>query len=194
MDFLLPGIWHFVKGGGDLNKLHASKSGGFLEREHRGFTIFSSVTLIFRKCSTLNFKRCLVFVLPAQGRCDKGWVNYDKSCYWIAAYEQISWDNARSVCQKGANSTANGELVTINNMWVSSVLWKCCFIAFFQSQRLQIEGWDLDNTHLVIISTETFWLRTVPYLISKDSFHDSSLCGRCNLSERGWEKMKSAFW
>ncbi|XP_048579857.1 uncharacterized protein LOC5521688 isoform X1 [Nematostella vectensis] len=54
---------------------------------------------------------------PALGRCNSGWLHYDKSCYKFVATERQNWANARLRCDRGTNSSMYGDLVTIDNQY-----------------------------------------------------------------------------
>lgn len=56
-----------------------------------------------------------MFDVIALGTCKEGWVNYDKSCYRIVSDSLQDWQNARSICRRGVNSSMNGDLVTVND-------------------------------------------------------------------------------
>ncbi|XP_048579859.1 uncharacterized protein LOC5521691 isoform X2 [Nematostella vectensis] len=59
---------------------------------------------------------------PAVGKCDSGWINYDKSCYKFVFDQRQNWANAESVCSQGLNSTNSGHLVVINNLYEQAFL------------------------------------------------------------------------
>nr|XP_058957414.1 C-type mannose receptor 2-like [Pocillopora verrucosa] len=50
---------------------------------------------------------------PTHGRCEDGWMNYEKSCYRSVSDPLLSWQKARDVCRN--NTSMHGDLVTVNN-------------------------------------------------------------------------------
>ncbi|XP_066015649.1 macrophage mannose receptor 1-like [Pocillopora verrucosa] len=52
---------------------------------------------------------------PTLGRCEDGWVNYEKSCYRSVSDPLLSWQKARDVCREGNNTSMHGDLVTVDN-------------------------------------------------------------------------------